>query len=140
MLRRSPPGSAAVLVLAFAVACGSGAGSAAATITVGTEKVPVAHLVDAVAGLCHAAAVAPSDPKAARAAFFDRSHDALHTVARALEPVDRALAAQLLEAMQKVESELDTAAPNLAADLGTLLDVDRSGLGRLAITAPPCVE
>ena len=48
----------------------------------------------ASAGLCAAKAAAASDPEKARATFYDRSHSALHTVARGLEPVDRALAAQ----------------------------------------------
>jgi hypothetical protein len=74
----------------------------------------------------------------ARALFFDRSHEALHTVARALEPVDRAQAATLLEAKQKVESELTTPPATLRDDLLRLADVYRTGLGRLAISAPPC--
>ncbi len=130
MLRRLAVATLAVL----AVACSdSGAGSTR-TITVGTDQVPVARLVDAHAGLCEAAARLDM----ARALFFDRSHEALHTVARALEDVDRAQAAALLQAKEKVESELTTPPPTLRDDLLRLADVYRTGLGRLAITAPAC--
>ena len=127
----------AALALVLAVACGgdSGAGNDR-TITVAGQPVAVARLVDAHAGLCQAAA----QPDAARRLFFDRSHEALHTVARALEDVDRAQAAELLQAKEKVESELDRPPPNLPDDLRRLAAVYRDGLGRLAITAPPCVE
>jgi hypothetical protein len=124
-----------VVALALvAVACSDSAGGAGDTITVGTDRVPVARLVDAHAGLCEAA----TQLDMARALFFDRSHEALHTVARALEPVDRAQAATLLEAKQKVESELTTPPATLRDDLLRLADVYRTGLGRLAISAPPC--
>ena len=134
--------AAALAALAALVSLGGCGTSSAATrtITVGGDKVTTAHLADAAGGLCHARAEAATDPVAARAAFYDRSHDALHTVARGLETVDRSLAADLLVAMQKVESELETKPPGLAGDLGALADVYRSGLRRLAIAAPPCVE
>jgi hypothetical protein len=130
--------SGAVLVLA--VACGGSSNTSQKTITVGGDHVTVAHLRDAAAGLCEARSAAPSDPAAARADFYNRSHDSLHTVARALEAVDRSQAADLLVSMQKVESDLETRPPGLAADLGQLADLYRAGLGRLAITAAPCVE
>lgn len=129
MLRR-----AAVLVLLVLAACGDGGGDAPKTITVAGEPVAVASLVDAHAALCQAAA----EPDAARRQFFDRAHEQLHTVARALEDVDRAQAALLLEAKEKVEAELPNPPASLPADLRQLATVYRDGLGRLAITAPPC--
>ena len=129
MLRR-------VAVLAFAVlvsACGD-SGSEDRTITVAGQPVAVASLVDAHAALCEGAAA----PDAARRLFFDRAHEPLHTVARALEDVDRAQAAQLLQAKERVESELPNQPPTLSGDLRRLAGVYRDGLGRLAITAPPC--
>ncbi len=114
-----------------AVACGGGDDK---TVTVGGEQVTVARLVDAHAGLCEAAA----SPATARALFFDRSHEALHTVARGVEEVDRAQAGALLQAKEKVESELDSRPASLPDDLRRLADVYRTSLGRLAIEATPC--
>ncbi len=135
--------AAAVLgVLAAAsmltTACGGSSTAAPRSITVAGDRVPIASLVDAEAGLCAARAAAPGNPVAARAAFLDRSHTAIHTVARALEDVDRAGAASLLEAKEKVEAGLDGRPPTLTDDIAHLADVYRSGLGRLAISAPPC--
>ncbi len=125
--------AAASLVLLLTVACGGG-GSSDRTVTVGGDRVSVARLVDAHAALCQAA----THPDQARALFFDRSHEALHTVARDLEDVDRAQAARLLEAKQVVESELSSSGRALTDDILRLADVYRASLGRLAITAPPC--
>ena len=116
MLRR--PVVAVLLLLA--VACG--------------DDQPADPLVDAHVALCEAA----DRPDEARALFFDRSHEALHEVARRLDDVDRAQAAALLEAKQRVESGLDSPRPSLPADLTRLADVYRASLGRLAIEAPPC--
>jgi hypothetical protein len=127
---------AAVVALMVLAACGGGADDERATITVAGQPVAVAALVDAHAGLCEAAAA----PDAARRLFFDRSHEALHTVARALEDVDRGQAAALLEAKERVESALPAPPPTLATDLRRLAGVYRDGLGRLAIAAPACVE
>lgn len=147
MLRRAATATATAL-LVLAVGCGGGSTGGASpgaagpsTITVGTDRVPVAGLVGASAGLCQARDASTSNPAEARAAFYDRAHDAIHTVARALEPVDRAMAAQLLEAKEKVEAELDAKPPApVRDDLGRLADAYRAGLGRLAIAVPPCVE
>ena len=128
MLRR-----AAVIALAVLAACGGGE-DGGRTITVAGQPVPVASLLDAHAALCEGAAA----PDAARRLFFDRAHEQLHTAARALEDVDRAQAAQLLQAKERVESELPDRPPTLPDDLRRLAGVYRDGLGRLAITAPPC--
>ena len=95
---------------------------------------PDANLVVAHAALCEAAA----EPAQARALFFDRAHDALHDVARRLDDVDRAQAAQLLEAKQVVESELTATRQARPEDLRRLAEVYRTSLGRLAITVAPC--
>ena len=110
----------AVAFLVVAAACG--------------DDRPTDPRVDAHVALCEAAA-RPAD---ARALFFDRSHDALHAGARDLEDVDRAQAAELLQAKERVESGLDAPRPTLADDISRLADVYRTSLGRLAIEAPPC--
>jgi hypothetical protein len=130
----------AAALLLLGVGCSGSSDGGEKTITVGGDHVTVTRLRDALAGLCDARRLAPADPAAARADFYNRSHDALHTVARGLESVDRTLAADLLVSMQKVESDLEVRPPGLADDVGRLADVYRSGLGRLAITAAPCVE
>jgi hypothetical protein len=124
---------AAVIAFAVLAACGGG-DAKAKTITVAGQAVPVASLVDAHDALCQGAAA----PDAARRLFFDRAHEQLHTVARALEDVDRAQAAQLLQAKERVESELSDPPPTLPDDLRRLAGVYRDGLGRLAIAVPPC--
>ena len=123
-------------MLALAVLASSCAGTddKVDTITVGGERVAVASLVDAHGALCEAAA----RPASARAVFFDRAHDSLHTVARAVEDVDRAQAAALLEAKEKVEGEVADAPAGLPDDLLRLAEVYRASLGRLAIEASPC--
>jgi hypothetical protein len=128
VLRRA----AAVVLLVLAAACG-GSDGVDETVTVDGARVAVAPLVDAQEALCQAAA----RPDQARALFFDRSHEALHTVARGLDDVDRAQAAQLLEAKETVESALGAHGAN-PQDLLRLADVYRTSLTRLAITAPPC--
>jgi hypothetical protein len=144
---RTPRATAALALAAGLIACGNGGsangGSATPeTISVGGESVPVSRLRDAAAALCTARQQAMTDVNAARATYYDRSHDALHTLARALEPVDRALAARLLENKQRVEADLSGsggATPGeVAANLGRLADVTRRGLGRLSIPAPAC--
>ena len=136
MLRRA----AGILALAglagLAAGCGGSADQAGGTVAVGGERIAVAPLVDAHVALCEAAA----RPAIARELFFDRSHDALHTVARGVENVDRGQAAELLQAKERVESELGAPPASLPGDLARLAAVYRASLGRLAVTAPPCVE
>ncbi|HEV2760006.1 MAG TPA: hypothetical protein VGV86_10615 [Acidimicrobiales bacterium] len=129
MLRR-----ATVLALAvLAVSC-AGTDDKVDAITVDGERVAVAPLVDAHGALCEAA----NRPAGARALFFDRAHDSLHTVARAVEEMDRAQAAELLEAKEKVEGEIAAAPSGLPEDLLRLAEIYRVSLGRLAIEASPC--
>jgi hypothetical protein len=117
-----------------------GGPSRPATITVGTDAVATSDLVNAAAGLCRAKTQAATDPQAARVTFFDRSHQAIHTIARALEAVDRPLAARLLEAKQTVEADFtaDTPAAKLTDDLTRLAETTRVGLQRLRLDAPGC--
>ena len=129
MLRR-----ATVLALAVLAASCAGTDDKVDTITVDGERVAVAPLVDAHRALCEAA----NRPASARALFFDRAHDSLHTVAGAVEEIDRAQAGELLQAKEKVEGEIAAAPEGLPDDLLHLAEVYRASLGRLAIEAPPC--
>ena len=140
----------ALLVLATTVvpACGSRTADAppatttGPTIVVAGEPVPLARLTDALESLCAARTEAPDRPQAAEVRFFDRSHETLHLIARALEDVDRPLAGRLLEAKQRVEADFSGLASGdrVADDLGQLVEVTRAGLDRLAVPAPSCAQ
>lgn len=131
------------MVVALAVlgaGCGGDDGPVT-TVEVGEEEVPATRLVGALEGVCQARAQAVAgDVEPARRTFFDRSHDTLHVLALALEPVDRAKAGELLLAKQLVEADLESTPVRdaLPKDLGRLAEVTRSGLARLEISAPAC--
>lgn len=88
-------------------------------------------------GLCRAAA--GGDPGAAENSFA-RVHADLHTVARAVQEVDRKAAARLLVAKQKVEDDFRrrAVASELTSDLEQLIAATRDGLARLEVTVAPC--
>lgn len=110
------------------------------SVTMAGQTVPVARLLAVAAGLCEAAAQAPTDVEAAEKTFNGRSHDGLHLIARGLEQVDRAASAALLEAKQKVEGDFSRSAAGsqVAADLKPLHDVTVSSLARFNVTAGAC--
>ena len=109
-------------------------------VTMAGQTVPVARLLAVAAGLCEAAAQAPTDVEAAEKTFNGRSHDGLHLIARGLEQIDRAASAALLEAKQKVEGDFSRSAAGsqVAADLKPLHDVTVSSLARFNVTAGAC--
>lgn len=114
---------------------GTAAGGGAAASTAAAP--PLGAAVD---GLCLARSQAHADPKSVRGTFYDRSHEPIHTIARELEAVDRALAARLLEAKEAVEVDVNAQPPaaTLAADLDRLIDVARQGLARLSVPTGAC--
>jgi hypothetical protein len=120
-----------LLLVFVAGACASGK-SAAADTAYGR----------ALAGLCVARDQAAHTPTRVRTTFFDRSHGTLHVLARALQNVDRALTARLLEAKNRIEVDLafDRPPTSLAADLDTLIADTRAGLRRLGEPAPACTS
>jgi hypothetical protein len=93
---------------------------------------------EAVLGLCAIAGATERD--AAEAAFADRSHQTLHVIAAAVQEVDRAVAAELLEAKQAVEADLaEPALPAAFPDhVGSLLDATRAALDTIGLDAPDC--
>lgn len=109
-------------------------------VTMAGQTVPVARLLAVAAGLCEAAAQAPTDVEAAEKTFNARSHDGLHLIARGLEQIDRAASAALLEAKQTVEGDFSRSAAGsqVAADLKPLHDVTVSSLARFNVTAGAC--
>ena len=114
---------------------------AAPTTVLGAgESVPRARLTGYAGAICESARQAATDVDAARRTFNGRAHDGLHLIARGLETVDRAAAATLLQAKQKVEADFSKPPPaaQLVADLNQLADVTRSSLARFGVTAEAC--
>ena len=141
-LPRLLPGAPAALAAALLAAAGgisacSGGSSGARTVDLGDGRIPEARLVAAAEGLCRAADQA-ADQEAARLTFFGQSHDLLHTIARALEDVDRKAASEVLVGKQAVESDFAAGSPALGADLVALAAATRAGLARLDVSVPPC--
>ncbi len=137
--------AAAAALAAALSACGGSGGNrrAGGTTSPGdatSSTAVAAPVVAAVEGLCVARSELESDAKSVRATFYDRSHEALHTIARQLDPVDRGLAARLLEAKEAVEVDVSAQppAPSLGVDLDHLIDAARQGLARLSIPFAGC--
>jgi hypothetical protein len=133
----------ALTLLAAASACGDDGGGDAdegsppeSTVA----GVPPRQVEEAVAGLCEAREEAETDVKSARTTFYDRSHEPLHGIALALEAVDRAMVARLLQAKEAVEAGLaaPTPPPSLTGDLDVLVQVTRASLARLSVPPPSC--
>ena len=91
----------------------------------------------AAEGLCRTAEAA-DDSVAARGVFFDAVHQPLHQLADETAAVDRAAAAALLQAKQRVESSLETADPPLPAALDDLIDTTGRALDTLDRPGPDC--
>ncbi len=110
------------------------------TIQVDGEEVAASSLRGAVTGLCAALERLPADPRAARDDYYSLSHQRLHTIAAAVQEIDRSVAASLLQAMAVVEEDL--ARPpfpaSLAGDLDRLLAATRAALRALSIPTEPC--
>jgi hypothetical protein len=127
--------AAALLALATAGCAASGPAGPAPAAAVAPADQP---LVDAVAALCVARKQATSTVPAARATFYDRSHDAMHALARRTESVDRPATARLLEAKNNVEQDFlyPRTWERLGDDLARLDDAARAALGVLRISTP----
>lgn len=142
MLTRSPRLAALATVALVLTGCGGdGSSESPATVAPTTTARPGGGTYEAAfLGLCAARGAAAADVNSARSTFYDRSHDPLHSIARDLEPVDRPLAARLLEAKQAVESGLrpDRAPPSLGPDLDRLVEMTGQALARLSLPAPRC--
>ena len=146
MLRKLPRGAAGVAALVAAVlalACCGGDDSSPSPATAASTSTTASSgrvYAEAYLGLCAARAVVGTDVNSARSTFYDRSHDALHSIARDLEARDRPLAARLLEAKEAVESDLrpDRAPPSLGPGLDRLVEVTGEALARLSLPVPRC--
>jgi hypothetical protein len=112
---------AAVLLGGFG-ACGDGGGGGDSRRD--SPKVATGRYGQVHTGICAAAkASAAGDDAAARDAFID-VHAGLHDLAAAAEPEDRAVAARLLEAKQRVEADGKTSdLEELADDVAAAIEV-----------------
>jgi hypothetical protein len=122
--------------------CSSGPSTVARTqtIEVDGEEVAASSLREAVTGLCAALEHLPADPRSARDAYYQLSHERLHMIAAAVQEIDRSAAASLLQAMAVVEEDL--ARPpfpaSLAGDFDRLVTATRAALGALSIPTEHC--
>lgn len=98
------------------------------------------HAARAIAGLCTIEAGRTEDLEGASRAFYDRAHDSLHEIAAAVEDVDRAVAARLLVAKERVEEDLrsPTLPETFAEDVAELLGTTRDALAALDLPVPDC--
>lgn len=138
--RARPPLIALVLALLL-TACGAGAGRAPEPTASGELGVVTASDARAlVAALCEVAARAGTDPEGAGRTLHDRAHEELHVLAAAVEPVDRAAAAALLVAKERVEGDLGSDGPPtpFAEDAADLVEAARAALRAVGLPAPPC--
>jgi len=128
--------SRAILALLAASALAACTGSSSSPAAVGSSG-PGLDL--ASTGLCHALTQLPDDVPGSVRAFQNEAHDTLHTLA-AMDRLDRGMAARVLEAMQRVESDI-TGGPQpqpLEDDLRELLSATDTALKALGRTPPPC--
>ena len=143
-MRQLAPLAAAVAATLSVGGTGAACGSEEkpqVVVALAGETVPTAKLRSIADGLCEAARQGEGGGiDAARQTFFGRSHEGLHLIARALQDEDRAAAAALLEAKQKVEADFTTPPPGaqVAADLRRLAELTRSSLARYKVSVSAC--
>jgi hypothetical protein len=95
--------------------------------------------LSAYRGLCRSQAVVDEDLSRARDVFYSEAHSELHHLAEETAQSDRMLAAQLLEAKNRAESELAGASPEAAAaSIEELLRVSREALISLGVPPQAC--
>jgi len=143
------PGRIPAIAAAWAVllaACGSSGGTTTPVTSPASGPSGALGIVTegaaraAVGGLCDIRARYTGDREAANGVFYDASHEELHVIAAAAEVKDRAAAARLLQAKERVEADLlaDPLPEPFPADLDRLIDATRAALKLLGIDVPPC--
>jgi hypothetical protein len=101
-------------------------------------EVSGARLQTAVVSLCEARA--EGDPRVVERLFFDRAHAQMHELAQALDDEHRRRAAELLEAMQRVEADLARNSAAAASSLSELIGAAAKGLTALSLDPPTCAQ
>jgi hypothetical protein len=137
---RRPLTSALLALALLGSACGgSGEGAEPSPLPSGSLGPVRPEAADqAILGLCGIAGDTERDEAAT--IFADRSHQTLHVIAAAVQAVDRAVAAELLEAKQVVEADLtEPVLPDGFSDhVSSLLDATRAALDAIGLPAPEC--
>jgi hypothetical protein len=131
--------TAAVFALAVLLtACGDDRGEGYPLPSMSFAVVTPEAARDAVLGLCELEST--TDARRAEATFLDRSHATLHMIAAAADARDRASAAALFEAKQRVEEALarPQLPPRFRRDVETLIGATRNALDAIGLDAPPC--
>jgi hypothetical protein len=103
-----------------------------------TSTQPARGLTTSSSGVCQAIVALP-DVSAAKRAFANLAHEALHSLA-ADPRLDRAMSARVLESMQRVEADFDQSsdAAALTGDLAALHAVADSALRAIGEDVPAC--
>jgi hypothetical protein len=101
-------------------------------------EVSAGRLQAAVVALCETRA--EEDPDVAERIFFDRAHAQMHVLAQELENGHRRRAAELLEAMQRVEVGLAGNASTMSPSVDALIRAAVKGLTALSIDPPTCAQ
>lgn len=130
-MKRVLPAALGLLVLAGACSNGDGGGGPTGPLSADAAG-------EAVLGLCEIREATDAD--AASATFQDRTHQTLHDLAAAAEPIDRGVTADLLTSKQRVEADLEQPAlpETFGADVETLLSATRAALETVGLDAPGC--
>jgi hypothetical protein len=113
----------AVMVVVLGAVSGCGDTEERMVTVEGYPPVAARDLERALGALCDARSDAQRDVTAARTTFANRSHQALHILAGAVERTDRRRSGDLLIAKERVEAGFAAASPpeTLVADLDTLI-------------------
>jgi hypothetical protein len=129
--------AAALALAVLAAACGRGDGADALPSGALGVVTPEATR-EAVLGLCQLGGARDIDE--AEGIFLDRSHATLHVIAAAAEMRDRASAAALLEAKERVEADLirGELPARFRRDVRRLIDATRSAVDGIGLEAPMC--
>jgi hypothetical protein len=141
--RRNARAVIALLVVAVA-SCGSnGGGGGSPTPNDPSGALGVVTLADATAavrGLCTMRTMPISNPDAANGIFYDTVHEELHIIAAATQVKDRAAAGDLLQAKEKMESDLleHPLPSSYPADAKALAQATRAALASIGLSVPAC--
>jgi hypothetical protein len=133
-LSRTPWRCSVASITLLLIACSPGSSLSSA------PSPPMLDLTASSMGVC-AAIVALPDLPAAKRAFTNLAHDALHGLV-ADPRLDRTTSARVLETMGKVEADFYSPSDvtELTADLAALHSSADAALHALGVEAPPCAE